>query len=120
MKLIQPYPKELKKCLAHSSMKIQNEWIRGIIELKSFRKYCMSFGPNTLIEVDISFKGEMHAYHDKFGKTWYSSDILKQPNTSKIRINKNIRGQSYVSVANFLTMFFGEGHYYEIKKVTWE
>ena len=47
-------------------------------------------------------------------------EILKEPQTSKIRVNKNIRNQSYKSVVNLLTMFFGDGQYYEIKKVSWE
>jgi len=120
MKLNEPHLKELHKCLEHSSLKVENTFIKGIIEVKKFRKYTCCKNNSDRIEVDITFKGMMHAYHDKFGHEWYGPEILKEPQTSKIRVNKNIRKQSYKSVVNLLTMFFGDGQYYEIKKVSWE
>lgn len=123
MKINEPHFKELNKCLKYSPLKIETNRIKGVIEVKNFRVYAMravhEFKQNR-IEVDIVFKGQMHAYHDIFGETWYDSDVLNENTTSKIRVYRNIRGKTHSSVENFLTMFFGSGHYYEIKKVSWE
>lgn len=119
MKLNEPHYKELNKCLKYSPLKIVNVSIRGVIEVKKFRVYALH-GYRKRIEVDIVFKGQMRAYHDKFGTIWHDAAVLKEPTTSKIRVYKNIRTKSYLSVVNFLTIFFGDGHYYEIKKVSWE
>ena len=120
MKINEPHFKELNKCLKYSPLKIENSRIKGIIELKKFRVYAMHGLERNKVEVDISFKGQMHAYHYKYGSTWHDSGIFKDSTTSKIRVYRNIRNQTYSSVENFLTMFFGSGNYYKIKKVTWE
>ena len=120
MKLNEPYLKELNECLKYSPLKVENIYMKGVIEVKKFRKYSCLNNNVERIEVDINFKGMLHAYHDKFGHEWYGPEILKEPQTSKIRVNKNIRNQSYKSVVNLLTMFFGDGQYYEIKKVSWD
>lgn len=118
----EPHFKELTKCLGVTPLKIDNYYIRGEIQVKKFRKYVyqMRNAKSEMYEVDIVFKGEMHAYHDCFGHTWYDSSILNDKSTSKIRINKNIRHQTYKTVSNFLTMFFGDDANYSIKKVSWQ
>jgi len=120
MKINEPHFKELNKCLKYSPLKIVNSNIRGVIEVKKFRVYAMHGYKEKKIEVDVVFKGQMRAYHDKFGTIWHNSMVLKEPSTSKIRVYKNIRTKTYLSVVNFLTIFLGDGHYYEIKKVSWE
>lgn len=120
MKINEPHFKELNKYLKYYPLKIDNARIKGVIELKKFRVYAMHGLERNKVEVDISFKGQMHAYHNKYGSTWHDSEIFKDTTTSKIRVYRNIRHQTYSSIENFLTMFFGSGNYYKIKKVTWE
>ena len=120
MKINEPHFKELNKCLKYSPLKIENARIKGVIEVKKFRVYAMHGLKQNEVEVDIAFKGQMHAWHYLYGATWYDSGVFNDSTTSKIRVNRNIRNQTYESVRNFLTMFLGSGNYYKIKKVTWE
>lgn len=121
MKMIkEPYSKELQKCLAQSPLKISNDKISGVIQLQKVRKYSIDNTVHHYFEVDLLFKGKMHAYQNEHGYQWYESEILFDKGTSKIRVHRNIKNQTFNSVINFLTMFFGDGQHYRIKKVSWE
>jgi hypothetical protein len=98
-------------------VQVNNDRVRGVYTITNYRKY--QFG----IEVDVVFKGEIHAGIGN-KKQWFSSDILNVENgkyrISKIKLNRFIR-KSLVPEIRCNLNYFSESlsYYSEIKKIQW-
>lgn len=105
--LIKKYSKEIP---------VNTDRLRGTFTIKSFRKYKYD------IEVDVVFKGEIHA-RVGLRNEWFKSDITK-PNTkykiSKVKLNRLIRKSLERDVRINLNYFSETLRYYsDIKKIEW-
>jgi hypothetical protein len=111
--------KDIKSLILKHSQKItiNNDRVRGVYTIKSFRKYQFR------IEVDVEFKGEIHA---RFGHqlNWYDSSVINQKNgkwkISKIKLNRFLRKSISVDLRTHLNYFSESFKFYsDIKKIQW-
>lgn len=102
-----------KLLLKNSQVKIDTSEIRGMVNLKNFRKY------NFTDQVDLEFSGEIYVFF-KGKRSWVSTSLLVNENVSKIKVNKFIRKRLYKTLKDYLNFFSVRLNYYtDIKKIKW-
>lgn len=110
--------KAIKKLLPkYSSFNIDDERIKGVVEIIGYRKY--AWGE----EIDIKFTGKVSArmnYSDT--PIWYDSSVMtdKGINVSKVKINRLIKKRCFDNVKQRMHYFDVRIHTYSvIKKIKW-
>lgn len=102
--------KSLKKW---GQIPVDDKVIKGVINIKNVRQYSMYW------EADVELQGLSWLYYGGV-KDFYSSDIQKKKNVSKIKLNRILRRQVFNHVNSRLKYFSADirGEY-NIKKITW-
>lgn len=95
---------------------ISNNHVKGKVIIQRYRKY--SFHQ----EVDVVFEGEIFVRIGRGQKTnWQTSNVLKQYNISKIKLNRFLRNSIYKDVSIRMKYFGADIRYSnDIKKINWK
>jgi len=93
------------------------KYLEGSFSIKRIRKYQRSL---PYYEVDLEFKGKILASKTYSGEKWLGSEVLKEKDISKIKINRLIRKSISNDINNFLLTFGVEiNHNLVVKKIEW-
>lgn len=101
-----------------------DERIKGQLKIKKVRLYEDIIYRTRQYEVDFIFEGELMAINPDNGNLeWLKSDVVNNPNVSKIKVNKVLRRKLENRVLDIMELFgVDEVKYYgmvKLKKVTW-
>ena len=122
-RLIKKYGKDLEILDGGRNLPFlpKKKCLDGNFSIKGIRKYRLSNYKltQTCYEIDLVLKGKLLAkWNSK--EYWHGSEILKESNASKIKINRFIRRHIFNDVNEFLLTFGVEvGNNLKIKKVEW-